>query len=246
MSRTRIIPVLTIMGNRLVKTVKFKNPNYIGDPLNAIKIFNEKKVDELIILDIEASRQNKEPSYKLIYEMAGEAFMPLGYGGGIKTLDQAKKIFALGIEKVVLNSVLLENPNLITQIANIYGAQSVVLSLDYKKNILGKLRPHFYSGKEYMKKDINTFALEMIDLGIGEIILQDIEKDGTFGGYNLEMISELKNLSIPIVAMGGCNSVSNMKEALKSGANAIAAGSLFVYRNNDPKSILINYPKLGL
>jgi cyclase len=234
------------MGNRLVKTVKFKNPNYIGDPLNAIKIFNEKKVDELIILDIEASRQNKEPSYKLIYEMAGEAFMPLGYGGGIKTLDQAKKIFALGIEKVVLNSVLLENPNLITQIANIYGAQSVVLSLDYKKNILGKLRPHFYSGKEYMKKDINTFALEMIDLGIGEIILQDIEKDGTFGGYNLEMISELKNLSIPIVAMGGCNSVSNMKEALKSGANAIAAGSLFVYRNNDPKSILINYPKLGL
>jgi cyclase len=246
MSRTRIIPVLTIMGNRLVKTVKFKNPNYIGDPLNAIKIFNEKKVDELIILDIEASRQNKEPSYKLIYEMAGEAFMPLGYGGGIKTLDQAKKIFALGIEKVVLNSVLLENPNLITQIANIYGAQSVVLSLDYKKNILGKLRPHFYSGKEYMKKDINTFALEMIDLGIGEIILQDIEKDGTFGGYNLEMISELKNLSIPIVAMGGCNSVSNMKEAVKSGANAIAAGSLFVYRNNDPKSILINYPKIEL
>jgi cyclase len=234
------------MGNRLVKTVKFKNPNYIGDPLNAIKIFNEKKVDELIILDIEASRQNKEPSYKLIYEMAGEAFMPLGYGGGIKTLDQAKKIFALGIEKVVLNSVLLENPNLITQIANIYGAQSVVLSLDYKKNILGKLRPHFYSGKEYMKKDINTFALEMIDLGIGEIILQDIEKDGTFGGYNLEMISELKNLSIPIVAMGGCNSVSNMKEAVKSGANAIAAGSLFVYRNNDPKSILINYPKIEL
>lgn len=246
MSRTRIIPVLTIMGNRLVKTVKFKNPNYIGDPLNAIKIFNEKKVDELVILDIEASKQNKEPSYKLIYEMAGEAFMPLGYGGGIKTLDQAKKIFALGIEKVVLNSVLLENPNLITQIANIYGAQSVVLSLDFKKNILGKLRPHFYSGKEYVKKDIQTFALEMIDLGIGEIILQDIDKDGTFGGYNLEMISELKNLSIPIVAMGGCSSVNNMKEAISNGANAIAAGSLFVYRNNDPKSILINYPKIVL
>ena len=245
MSRTRIIPVLSIMGNRLVKTVKFKKPNYIGDPLNAIKIFNEKQVDELLILDIEASKQNKEPNYKLIYEMAGEAFMPLGYGGGIKTLEQAEKIFALGIEKVVLNSVLFENPKIITQIANIYGSQSVVLSLDFKKNILGKLRPHFYSGKEYIKKEINAFALEMIDLGIGEIILQDIEKDGTFGGYNLEMFAELKNLSIPIVAMGGCNSLNNMKEAISRGADAIAAGSLFVYRNNDPKSILINYPQIN-
>jgi cyclase len=234
------------MGNRLVKTVKFKNPNYIGDPLNAIKIFNEKKVDELVILDIEASKLNKEPNYKLIYEMAGEAFMPLGYGGGIKTLEQAKKIFGLGIEKVVLNSVLLENPKVITEIANIYGAQSVVMSLDFKKNIFGKLRPHFNSGKEYTKKDIKSFALEMIELGIGEIFLQDIEKDGTFTGYNLEMIAELKNLSVPIVSIGGCNSTNNIKEAINRGANAVAAGSLFVYRNNDPKSILINYPKIGL
>jgi cyclase len=246
MSRTRIIPVLAIMGNRLVKTVKFKNPNYIGDPLNAIKIFNEKKVDELVILDIEASKQNKEPNYKLIYEMAGEAFMPLGYGGGIKTLEQAKKIFALGIEKVVLNSVLLENPKVITQIANIYGAQSVVMSLDFKKNIFGKLRPHFNSAKANTKKDIKSFALEMIELGIGEIILQDVDRDGTFAGYNLEMISELKSLSIPIVAMGGCNSTQNMKQAIDKGANAVAAGSLFVYRNNDPKSILINYPSIKL
>lgn len=246
MSRTRIIPVLTIMGNRLVKTVKFKNPNYIGDPLNAIKIFNDKRVDELIILDIDASKQNKEPNYKLIYEMAGEAFMPLGYGGGIKTLDQAKKIFSLGIEKVVLNSVLMDNPKLITQIANIFGSQSVVLSLDFKRNILGKIRPYFYSGKEFIKQDIKTFATQMIEYGIGEIILQDIEKDGTFVGYNLEMISELKDLSIPIVAMGGCNSIENMKEALTSGANAIAAGSFFIYRNNDPKSILINYPQIRL
>lgn len=246
MIRTRIIPVLTIANQKLVKTITFKNPNYIGDPLNAIKIFNEKRVDELIILDIEASKQNKEPNYKLIYEMAGEAFMPLGYGGGIKTLEQAKKIFALGIEKVVLNSVLLENPKVITHIADIYGAQSVVMSLDYKKNLLGKIRPHFYSGKEYIKKDIKTFALEMIEYGIGEIILHDINRDGTFAGYNLEMILELKSLSIPIVAMGGCNSINNMKEAVNSGASAIAAGSFFVYRKNDHKSILINYPKINL
>jgi cyclase len=230
------------MGNRLVKTVKFKNPNYIGDPLNAIKIFNEKKVDELVILDIEASKLNKEPNYKLIEEMAGEAFMPLGYGGGIKTLDQAKKIFGLGIEKVVLNSVIFDNPKLITQIANIYGTQSVVLSIDVRKTLLGKTRPHFYSGKEYIKKDIKYFALEMIELGVGEIILQDIERDGTFAGYNIPLIESFKYIPIPIVAMGGCNGKEDMKNAVDNGASAIAAGSVFVYRNNDPKSILINYP----
>ncbi len=246
MSRTRIIPALTISGNRLVKTVKFKNPNYIGDPINAIKIFNEKKVDELFILDIEASKQNKEPNYDLIYKMAGEAFMPIGYGGGIKTLEQAQKIFSIGIEKVVLNTVILENPDVITQIAKIFGNQSVVLSLDFKKNILGKLRPHFNSGKAYLKKEIQTFAEEMISLGVGEIILQDIDKDGTFGGYNLEMINELRSLSVPIVALGGCNSIDNMKAAINNGASAVAAGSLFVYRNYDPQSILINYPNIRL
>jgi imidazole glycerol-phosphate synthase subunit HisF len=244
MKRIRLIPVLGIAGNKLVKTVKFKNPNYLGDPLNAIKIFNEKMVDEIIVLDIEASRLNKEPNYKLIEEMAGEAFMPLGYGGGIKNLDQAKKIFSLGIEKVVLNTILMQNPSLITQIAGIYGSQSVVMSLDYKKNMLGKIRPHFCSGKEYIKEDIESFTLKMINLGIGEIILQDIDRDGTFAGYNLEMLSKLKHITIPLVAMGGCNGIQNMKEALEHGANAIAAGSLFAYRNNDPKSILINYPKI--
>lgn len=242
--RTRIIPVLTIMGNRLVKTVKFNFPNYIGDPLNAIKIFNEKKVDELILLDIEASKRNKEPNYKLIYEMAGEAFMPLGYGGGIKTLDQAKKIFALGIEKIVLNSVLFDNPKLITQIANIYGAQSVVVSLDFKKTILGKRKLCFTSAKDTTNVDMMDFAQELINLGAGEIIIHDIDREGTFKGYNLEILNEFKNLSVPVVVMGGCNGVVNMKEAIANGADAIAAGSVFVYRNNDPNSIMINYPKV--
>ncbi len=245
-NRVRIIPVLSLMGNKLVKTVKFKNPNYLGDPLNAIKIFNDKRVDELIVLDIEASKLKKEPNYKLIYEMAGEAFMPLGYGGGIRTLDQAKKIFGLGIEKVVLNSVIFENPSIVTQIANIYGAQSVVLSMDVKKNLIGKSRPHFNSGKEYLKEDLMAFALRLIELGVGEIILQDIERDGTFAGYNLSLIEMLKQLPVPIVAMGGCNGIEDMKKAIASGASAIAAGSVFVYRNNDPKSILINYPKINL
>jgi cyclase len=243
-SRTRIIPVLTIIGNRLVKTVKFKSPNYIGDPLNAIKIFNEKKVDELILLDIEASNKKQEPNYKLIYEMAGEAFMPLGYGGGIKTLDQAQKIFALGIEKIVLNSVLVKNPQLITQIANIYGAQSLVVSLDITKTILGRRKPCFNSAKVTINTNLIDYAQELINLGAGEIIIHDIDREGTFKGYNLELLNEFKSLSVPVVAMGGCNGVSDMKAAIAHGANAIAAGSVFVYRNNDPKSIMINYPKV--
>lgn len=241
MNRARVIPVLSLMGNKLVKTVKFKNPNYIGDPLNAIKIFNDKRVDELIVLDIEASKQKKEPNYKLLYEMAGEAFMPLGYGGGIKTLEQAKKIFALGIEKVVLNSVTIDNPNVITQIAQIYGVQSVVLSLDVKKNLFGKQWPHFISGKQNIKEDIVAFASRMIDLGVGEIIVQDIDRDGTFAGYNMELINQLKHLPVPIVPMGGCNGIEDMKNALIQGASAVAAASTFVYRNNNPQSILINY-----
>jgi cyclase len=244
MKRNRVIPVLTIMGNRLVKTVKFKNPNYIGDPLNAIKIFNEKKVDELMVLDIEASQKKEEPNYKLIFEMAGEAFMPLGYGGGIKTLDQAKKIFALGIEKVILNSVLMHNPKLITEIANIYGAQSVVVSLDYKKNLFGKTKPCFFSGEDTLNRDLISFAQEMINHGAGEIILHDTDREGTFTGYNLQKLKELSTLSVPLVAMGGCNSLEDMKNAMQNGANALAAGSFFVYRNNDTNAIMINYPSL--
>ena len=198
----------------------------------------------MVVLDIEASKKDQEPNYKLIFEMAGEAFMPLGYGGGIKTLDQAKKIFALGIEKVVLNSVLIQNPKLITDIANIYGAQSVVVSLDYKKNLFGKTKPCFYSGKDTLNMDLVSFAQDMINYGAGEIILHDTDRDGTFAGYNLQKLKELSTLSVPLVAMGGCKSLEDMKNAMQNGANALAAGSFFVYRNNDTNAIMINYPSL--
>lgn len=245
-TRVRVIPILTIVGNKLVKTVRFKNPNYIGDPLNAIKIFNEKRVDELVVLDIDASRSKAEPNYKLIYDMAGEAFMPIGYGGGIRTLEQAKKIFGLGIEKVVLNSILLENPELITAIADIYGSQSVVVSLDIKRGLLGELKPCFISGKKTLPTSIRKFAQNMINLGAGEIIVHNTDREGTFKGFDIDLLREVKSLSVPIVALGGCNSVDNMKEALNHGADAIAVGSLFVYKNNDPKSILINYTSLKI
>jgi cyclase len=241
MKRVRIIPVLTISSNKLVKTVQFKKPNYLGDPLNAIKIFNDKMVDELIILDIDASKQNKEPNYQLIEEMAGEAFMPLGYGGGIKTFEQASKVFNLGVEKIVLNSVLQTNINLITEIASVYGNQSVVISADIRKNIFGKNVLTYISGEKKSKENIKNLLNTFIQAGAGELIINNIEREGTFKGYDLDLIKEFSDLEVPIVVLGGCSGLNDMKMALKSGANAIAASSVFVYRNNNVDSILINY-----
>ncbi len=241
--RPRIIPVLTIAGNKLVKTIQFKNPKYLGDPLNAIKIFNDKQVDELIILDIEASEKKQKPNYDLLYEMAGEAFIPLGYGGGISSLNDAIKVFDCGFEKVVLNSVLHKNKSIISEIANVYGNQSVSVSCDVKTNLFGKTKLYFYSGKVSSSENIEELIAEYIKLGAGEIILNDVNREGTFKGYNLELIKQFSNIAVPIVALGGCHGITDMNNALKNGASAIAAASIFVYKNNDTNSILINYPK---
>lgn len=240
--RIRVIPVLSVVDNKLVKTVNFKNPRYLGDPLNAIKIFNEKKVDELVVVDITASKEKKEPNYKLIEEMASEAFMPLAYGGGIHNFTHASKIFALGAEKVILNSVLYSDQDLISEIASVYGNQSVVVSLDIKKNIFGNQKASFYSGTRNLNTNIEDLIQLYIDKGAGELILQSIDRDGTFTGFDQSLIKKFSKISIPVVALGGCNNVLDMLDSIKSGANAIGAGSLFVYRNNDVRSILINYP----
>lgn len=239
----RIIPVLTITGQQLVKTLQFDNKKYVGDPINAIKIFNEKEVDELLILDIRASVDGKEPNYKLLREMAGEAFMPIGYGGGIASFEQAKRIFDCGVEKVILNTACKTNPNILTQIANQYGNQSVVASLDYKKNFLGKVRPVFQSGRMSMKMEVEDFAVQLENMGAGELILQSVERDGTFKGLDLEMSKKVASVvNIPVVPCGGAQSIQEMLKAVEStGASSAAAGSLFVFKNNNRDSILINY-----
>lgn len=241
MKRIRVIPVLSIAGNKLVKTVNFKQPNYLGDPLNAIKIFNEKRVDELMVLDITASREQKEPNYRLIEEMAGEAFMPLGYGGGINTFEQAARIFSLGIEKVILNSVLRRKPGIISQIAAVYGNQSVVVSLDLKKSLFGSYKPVFCSASEGSRESPEDLIRTYTEMGAGEIIIHNVDREGTYSGYDTELIKRFSGAGVPIVALGGCNSYDNMKHAVQSGANAIAASSIFSYRNGNKKSILINY-----
>ncbi len=242
MKRVRVIPILTLNNEKLVKTIRFRKPNYIGDPINAVKIFNEKEVDEIAILDITATKENREPNYKKIEEIASEAFMPFAYGGGIKNIAQIDRLFKLGIEKIVINSALEGNIELITKAAGIYGSQSIVGSIDVKKNLFGKYQLYKTSGEKKINTSVENYVPEIIKAGVGEIFLNSIDKDGTYQDYDYELIKIVSSLSsVPMIACGGANSISSFKNAIISGASAVAAGSLFVY-TGETKGILINYP----
>lgn len=244
MLRTRIIPCLLLKDNKLVKTVKFKNPTYVGDPINAIKIFNDKEVDELVFLDITASKEKKGPNFKLISEITTECFMPLGYGGGITTIDEIEKLFNLGVEKVILNSICHIQPEVIKKAISIFGSQSIVSSIDVKKNWLTKKQTVFINGGE-KNTGISPidYAKKMEDLGVGEIIINSIDQDGTMSGYDLQLIKSIsESVKIPVVALGGAGSLDDLKLAKQSGASAVAAGSLFVFQKAH-RAVLITYPK---
>jgi cyclase len=244
MRRVRVIPVLLLDKGKLVKTVNFKQPNYIGDPVNAVKIFNDKEVDEIVLLDITATKEKREPNYSKIEEICSEAFMPFAYGGGINSLHQVDRLFQLGIEKVVLNSVLNKDISLVKQIADKYGAQSVVASIDVKKNLFGKYRAYSHSGQKKVKCSLDEYVNKVLLAGVGEVFLNSIERDGTYLGYDLDLISKFSTISqVPLVACGGARDVDDFKSAIKSGASAAAAGSLFVYSKKG-KGVLINYPDL--
>ena len=242
MRRKRVIPVLTIDNEKLVKTVKFKNPNYIGDPVNAVKIFNEKEVDEIVLLDISATKENREPQYSKIEEICSEAFMPFAYGGGIKNLDQIDTLFQLGIEKVILNSILSSDIGLAQRAADKYGSQSIVASVDVKKSMFGKNQVHVNSGTKKVKSNLNDYLKIILDSGIGELILTSINQDGTYDDYDFSLIKMVSEISdIPVVVCGGAKDLSSFKKAIQSGASAVAAGSQFIYRGRT-NGILINYP----
>jgi cyclase len=243
MKRIRIIPVLLLQNKGLVKTINFKNPTYIGDPINAVKIFNEKEVDELVFLDIEATNKNQEPNYNTIEEIASECFMPLGYGGGIKNIEQIKKIFAIGVEKVIINSSAYFTPNLISEAAKIYGNQSIVVSVDVKKDFFGKYNCFINTGKTKIKYKLIEYLKLLEDKGAGEIIVTSIDREGTFKGFDIELIKSVtQTVNIPIVANGGAGKIEDFAEViLTGGASAVAAGSLFVYKSMN-RGVLINYP----
>lgn len=242
MLKNRIIPCLLLMDDGLVKTRRFSSPQYVGDPINAIRIFNEKEVDEIIVLDIAASRVKRDPNYKLIGEFASECFMPLCYGGGISSIDQAKKLFDLGVEKICLQTAAINNPKLITQIVEIYGSQSVVVSVDIKRSMFGNYKLFSSSAKKNIRKDWLEFIIEVVSAGAGEIVLNAVDRDGLMDGMDLYLINMAASVvPVPIVALGGAGELSDFRKAVDAGASAVAAGAMFVYQKPH-RAVLITYP----
>ena len=239
---TRVIPCLLLKGRGLVKTVRFKDPTYVGDPINAIKIFNEKEVDELVFLDIKATLEKKPPPYQVLSEIASECFMPLAYGGGVRSLQEIEKIFSLGVEKVCLNTAAVEDPHLIRDAAKAFGSQSIVVSMDVKKSLFGKYEMFTHGGSRNARKDILSHVRRMEELGAGELLLTSIDRDGTRQGYDVELIGRVAEaVGIPVIACGGAGDLNDITAAVKSGAAAAAAGSLFVFHGRH-RAVLISYP----
>lgn len=241
--RPRVIPCLLVSNGGLVKTVKFSEPKYVGDPINVIRIFNDKEVDELCVLDITATRRGNEPNFDLIAELASECFMPMSYGGGITTLQQIERILKLGVEKVCLNATAISHPELITQAARVFGSQSIVASVDVRRSLFGRYRVYTHGGTKATSLHPVQCAQQMESLGAGEVLLTAIDRDGTMTGYDVELIrSVASSVSIPVIASGGAASTRDFGVAVSdAGASAVAAGSMFVFHGKH-RAVLISYP----
>lgn len=245
MLRPRIIPCLLVHKKGLVKTVNFKDPKYVGDPINAVKIFNEKEVDELIVLDIDATAENRSPDFTMIRNLAAECRMPLCYGGGVKTAAHAKQIISLGAEKVALSSVAVENPKLVSEIAEEVGKQSVIAVIDVKKKgLFGKYEVYTQNGTKATGKNPFEFAKEMEKCGVGEIVVNSIDNDGVMKGYDMKLIQSVRDVvNVPMTVLGGAGDLQDIKQVIDSfGIIGVSAGSLFVFKGVY-KAVLINYPR---
>ena len=242
MLKNRVIPILLLKDGKLVKTVNFENPQYVGDPINVIHIFNKKEVDELIIIDISASKNKIEPNFNLIKDIASECFMPLTYGGGIKSINHVEKILSMGVEKVSIQSAAIENPEFITHLSKLFGSQSVIVSLDIKKNWLGEPKCYYASKNSILKKNLHIFIKELVDLGAGELLINNVDKDGTLSGPDLKLIKQITDLvKVPIISCGGISSLDDIKSIVDAGANAVGVGSFFIYYGPH-RAVLITYP----
>lgn len=243
MIKPRVIPALLLKGQGLVKTVKFKEPKYLGDPINIVRIFNDKEVDELVLLDITATPENRGPQFDLLKNITSEAFIPLAYGGGIRSMDDVRKLLNIGIEKLIMNTSAVENVSLIRETANHAGSQAVVASIDVKKNFLGKYEVFTRCGQKKTGLDPVKHAIEMEKMGAGEIIINSIDRDGTMQGYDVDLVRRVADsVQVPVVACGGAGNLSHVSEVIKQGhASAAAAGSLFVFQG-PLRGVLISYP----
>lgn len=243
MLRTRVIPCLQLIDDNLVKTVKFDNHGYIGDPINTVRIFNELEVDELCFLDIRASVQGREPNIEILQQIANECFMPLSYGGGVKDFETAQKILSIGFEKIVLNTAAYRTPAIVSQISEHFGAQAVIGSIDVKKNMWGKYQAYINDGKEKIKKGAVEWAKELEQLGVGELLVTSMDKDGSWSGYDQDIIAKINDVvNIPVIANGGAGSVADIESVVKKcGVSAVALGSMVVYQKKG-MGVLVNFP----
>lgn len=242
--RPRVIPVLLLKGDLLYKSVQFKDHKYVGDPRIAVKIFNDKGCDELVLLDITATNEHRQPNFQLIEEIASEAFMPVAYGGGVRTQEEFKKIIQLGVEKVILCSHAVGNPAFVREAARVHGSQSVVVCIDVKRNWMGKPQIMTNAGTKGASPAVGAFAMEMADAGAGEIIINSIDRDGTFKGYDLPLIKSVaSSVNVPVIASGGAGNLEHLVEAIREGgASAAAAGSIFVFQGPH-RAVLITFPE---
>lgn len=239
----RAIPCLLIKNRGLVKTTCFRDPVYVGDPINAVRIFNEKEVDEVVLLDITATVNQRPPDIQHLTEIASEAFMPLCYGGGIRSLEHIRDVLAAGIEKVAINSYAAEDMGFVKEAARRFGSQSIVVSIDFKRTLLGRERVATRSATHEVALDPVSYARQAQDAGAGELLLTSVMRDGTMQGYDIDMIRRVTGaVSIPVIACGGAGRLADMSEAIKAGgASAAAAGSMFVFRGKH-RAVLISYP----
>lgn len=243
MLKSRIIPCLLLCGVGLYKTVKFKDPRYIGDPVNAVRIFNEKEVDEILVMDIEASHEKRGPNFDLIRDIAGECFMPLAYGGGITSIEEIRALQRIGVEKVAINSAAFRDPNLIKAAVDILGSSSIVVGIDVKRTLLGKHEVWIDGGRINTKADPVEYAQRLNSFGVGEILVNSIDRDGTMSGYDVPLVKKISDsVSTPVIACGGAGSLADMHEVIsRGGIEAAAAGSLFIFHGRH-KAVLISYP----
>ena len=239
----RVIPCLLLNGGALVKTVQFKKPVYIGDPINTVRIFNEAEVDELVFLDIRATKEGRPPSIDLVKEISRECFMPFAYGGGLSSFDDLRSILANGAEKVILNTAVWNQPDLVSRAADHFGSQSIVASMDVKTSRRGKRQVVVANGRKKTGIDPVAYAVKAAELGAGEILLTSVDREGTYEGYDHDLICEVTAaVDIPVVAHGGARSLDDFRSAVvDGGASAVAAGSMFVFQGAH-RAVLINYP----
>lgn len=244
MISARLIPCLLLSNTGLVKTRGFGSPSYVGDPINTARIFCEMEVDEIIVLDIDATVDAKEPNYELISEIASECFMPMAYGGGVKSMEQIKRLIRSGVEKIVINSAANECADIVRNASNIYGSQAIVVGIDIKKDLDGCYEIYTHSGSKKSFRSLFSYIDELIDCGVGELFINDIDRDGSMEGMDLDLIKNISQYTnVPVIACGGAGCLEDINSAINdAGASAVAAGSLFVFYDKS-RSVLLNYPQ---